>query len=349
MEFSYQKPANLPPFGQLCFDDSDEDMEVDIADVMTPSRLRGTKQPLTPLMDDDSGIGMDSDDSDNISLESSFNGLKSTPKFSMQRDNQNSEAKTITRRTLFGQISQSQLEDPGSYCKTRQGRASQRRGRGPVLKKSLSFGDSPQFSTSGEMDVKTAVARLTDEENLIGDGSQECALPTIRGKHSDLKSITGDTVVDLISGRYDDVISSFRLIDCRYPYEYEGGHVMKSENIYKQEDISGILDSVTCDGGRHILVFYCEFSSERGPKMYRKLRNADREVNKDNYPHLFYPEIYLMHEGYKSFYQHHQNFCTPQDYKPMLHKDHSNELRHFRIKSKSWSGSEKNVPHRLLF
>lgn len=57
--------------------------------------------------------------------------------------------------------------------------------------------DSPQFSTSGEMDVKTAVARLTDEENLIGDGSQECALPTIRGKQSDLKSITGDTVSQL--------------------------------------------------------------------------------------------------------------------------------------------------------
>ena len=33
-------------------------------------------------------------------------------------------------------------------------------------------------------------------------------------------------VADLLSGRYDDVISSFRLIDCRYPYEFEGGHVM---------------------------------------------------------------------------------------------------------------------------
>lgn len=106
----------LLPFGQLCFDDSDDDMEVDIAEVLTPSRLLGTKQPLTPMMDDDSGIGMDSDDSDNvrnvtqlyaqpahipnvlkervinndinlqISFESSFNGLESTPKFSMQRD-----------------------------------------------------------------------------------------------------------------------------------------------------------------------------------------------------------------------------------------------------------------------
>ena len=33
-------------------------------------------------------------------------------------------------------------------------------------------------------------------------------------------------MADLLSGRYDDVISSFRLIDCRYPYEFEGGHVM---------------------------------------------------------------------------------------------------------------------------
>ncbi|XP_078331094.1 M-phase inducer phosphatase-like [Crassostrea virginica] len=345
MEFSEQIPINLPPFGQLCFDDSDEDMDVDICDVLTPSRSCGPKKPLSPMMDEDSGIGGDSDDSDQISLESSFNGLKNTPKFSLQRDDQTSGGREA-RRTLFGGGAHPRQEDAGSYCKNRPGRLTNR--RKTFFKKSLSFGDSP-CTASAEIDVKRAVARLTDEENLIGDGSQKCALPTIWGKHSDLKTITADTVADLLSGRYDDVISSFRLIDCRYPYEFEGGHVMRAENIFKKEDVSNFLESFTCDGKRHILIFYCEFSSERGPKMYRNLRSADREVNKDCYPYLYYPEIYLMHEGYRSFYQQYKGLCTPQAYKPMLHKDHSNDLRHFRTKSKSWSGSEKNVPHRLLF
>ncbi|XP_062618496.1 M-phase inducer phosphatase-like [Saccostrea cucullata] len=344
MEFS-QKLTNLPPFGQLHFDDSDDEMDVDIADILTPSRAPGHKSLLSPMMDEDSGLGMDTDDSDQIELESSFNGLKNTPKFSLQRDDQNSGSRLIPRRTLFGQGSYKR--EDGSYCKTR--REKQITHRGTILKKSLSFEDSPLVRAE-ETEVKTAVARLTDEENLIGDGSQECSLPTIRGKHSDLKTITGDTVVALLSGRYNDVISSFRLIDCRYPYEYEGGHVMSADNIFKQTDISNILENATLDDKRHILIFYCEFSSERGPKMYRKLRSADREVNKDYYPRLFYPEIYLLHEGYKSFFQYHKNFCTPQDYKPMLHKDHSNDLRHFRTKSKSWSGSERRSgPHRLFF
>ena len=30
---------------------------------------------------------------------------------------------------------------------------------------------------------------------------------------------------DLLEGQYDDVISGYRIIDCRYPYEYNGGHI----------------------------------------------------------------------------------------------------------------------------
>ena len=49
-----------------------------------------------------------------------------------------------------------------------------------------------------------------------------------------------------------------------------------------------------------VLVFYCEFSSERGPRMARALRSKDRSVN--SYPHLHYPEIYVLRNGYKNFY-----------------------------------------------
>lgn len=36
-----------------------------------------------------------------------------------------------------------------------------------------------------------------------------------------------------------------------------------------------------------------------------------------------------------------QEFCEPPCYVPMLHKDHVNELRIFRKKSKSWTAGEK--------
>jgi hypothetical protein len=54
---------------------------------------------------------------------------------------------------------------------------------------------------------------------------------------------------------------------------------------------------------RIVLVFHCEFSSERGPKMSRFLRKSDRQANKDCYPHLFYPEIYLLDGGYKVYFE----------------------------------------------
>ncbi len=54
---------------------------------------------------------------------------------------------------------------------------------------------------------------------------------------------------------------------------------------------------------RTIIIFHCEFSSERGPSLLRFLRNQDRSLNEQSYPNLFYPELYLLEGGYKSFYE----------------------------------------------
>ena len=37
-------------------------------------------------------------------------------------------------------------------------------------------------------------------------------------------------VADVLSGKYDHVINSFKIIDCRYPYEYSGGHIKVYSN-----------------------------------------------------------------------------------------------------------------------
>ena len=74
----------------------------------------------------------------------------------------------------------------------------------------------------------------------------------------------------------------------------------------------------------------------------RFLRNEDRQAHADCYPRLLYPELYLLEGGYKAFYESYSALCRPCAYRPMLHADHTAELRHFRLKSKTWAGDRRH-------
>jgi M-phase inducer phosphatase len=59
------------------------------------------------------------------------------------------------------------------------------------------------------------------------------------------------------------------------------------------------------------------------------------------YPALHYPEIYLLHNGYKEFFENNSDLCEPHAYRQMLDSNFSNEYKHFRAKSKSWGGDAR--------
>ncbi|KAL3865041.1 hypothetical protein ACJMK2_006674 [Sinanodonta woodiana] len=201
--------------------------------------------------------------------------------------------------------------------------------------------------------IGNTVDKLCGNTEFIADGSKPYCLPTVRGRHSDLKSLTPNTVADVLKGSYSDHVESCTIIDCRYPYEYDAGHIKGAINIYRGEEVRNLLlqPTMSCfsskSSKRNILIFHCEFSSERGPKLCRFLRKLDREMHKEDYPRLTYPEVYLLEGGYKSFYESHKDLCEPCGYKPMLHQAHTSDLRHFRVKCKSWTSGEKRRPNRL--
>lgn len=202
------------------------------------------------------------------------------------------------------------------------------------------FSESIGASESKENHSPDVAREQTDK---TGDGKFPLCLPTTLGSVQDLHTITTQTLSDLLQGAYKDTVQSFRIIDCRYPYEYAGGHIKGAENIFTEEGILHLLHQKKShtENGRSILIFHCEFSSERGPRKCRFLRNKDRQLNKDKYPNLNHPEVYLLHGGYKAFYQNYKELCEPPSYVPMLHKEHANDLRVFRKKSKSWTAGEK--------
>uniref|UniRef100_A0A8B9GQA1 M-phase inducer phosphatase n=1 Tax=Astyanax mexicanus TaxID=7994 RepID=A0A8B9GQA1_ASTMX len=180
----------------------------------------------------------------------------------------------------------------------------------------------------------------TDPNNVIGDFTKAPALPTVSGKHQDLKYITPEVMVAAMSGQFSDVVERLFVIDCRYPYEFEGGHIKGALNLHLEEQIEDRFFSQPflpqSPDKRVLLVFHCEFSSERGPRMCRFVRERDRDLNE--YPNLHYPELYVLKGGYKDFFPLHKVQCEPQDYRPMVHEDYKDDLRKFRLKSRTWAG-----------
>ena len=192
----------------------------------------------------------------------------------------------------------------------------------------------------------SSLAAEEGEEELADCSGRTYALPTVKGDHSDLKAISPQTMTDLLEGKYDDRVENFYVVDCRYPYEYNGGHIQTGQNLYTEEMV---LESFfgenykasTNPDKRTVIIFHCEFSKERGPRLMRFLRKHDRKENAEAYPFLQYPEIYLLDGGYKNFYENTlKTHCEPKTYVPMFEKKYASELRFFRRKTKSWAGND---------
>ncbi|XP_007889702.1 M-phase inducer phosphatase 1-B [Callorhinchus milii] len=211
-------------------------------------------------------------------------------------------------------------------------------------------GDDPKQceGTSVRLTTTSCTANTTDfdEETDIDqmeNGSKRYLLPTVNGRQEDLMYITPATMAAVLRGEYNDVVSRTYIIDCRYPYEYEGGHIEGSLNLHKADSVINYflkepIVPVFRDQ-RIILIFHCEFSYVRGPKMCRLLREEDRNVNK--YPKLHYPELYILKGGYKAFFLQFMRYCNPPEYCPMDHEDYQEEMLKLRKKSKSWAGERR--------
>ncbi|XP_021379028.1 M-phase inducer phosphatase-like [Mizuhopecten yessoensis] len=310
---------------------SDQNMTFD-EEMMTPKVSRNKYS----FHDDDSGLGFDDDEDYEAVFGGEFSPGNDKPEITDSNENEfqihRLSKGSVVRRDLFSRkrpLQEHECDDyPASDCRT-------------LRQKSISFAIGDHDDMCESADVKMAMDLMAETGDLVADGSRPYCLPTIPGKHQDLKSISPETMCDVLRGGYDDVIASCRIVDCRYPYEFEGGQIQGAENLHTHDAVRELLRTGSGDHERHVIIFHCEFSSERGPKMYRFLRAEDRAVNKESYPSLIYPEVYLLDRGYKAFYEHDKTCCSPMFYVPMTHKGHMDDLRHFRSRSKSWAAGQK--------
>lgn len=94
-------------------------------------------------------------------------------------------------------------------------------------------------------------------------------------------------VCDLLAGKYNDKIKRYHIIDCRFEYEYEGGHIENAIHVKEMGTLDELLLSESSgvhaggvplpqpsrsgelgDGEQVVLIFHCEFSAKRAPTLY---------------------------------------------------------------------------------
>jgi len=78
-------------------------------------------------------------------------------------------------------------------------------------------------------------------------------------------------LIDVLNDVYASEIENLHIIDCRYPYEYEGGHIQSARNLYTRtqvfEEFFRKPIELKDPSKRNIFIFHCEFSSERAPSL----------------------------------------------------------------------------------
>jgi len=155
--------------------------------------------------------------------------------------------------------------------------------------------------------------------------------------------------LELTIGEKTVKFSKMVIVDARYKYEYEGGHIKDAVSIPKEVDevwrgeISHqfFKGDRAAEGANTVVIFHCEFSSKRGPAMKDWFREHDRGLNL--YPALYYPHVFLMEGGYKQFYNTFKDqpetsqdelFCPLRGYVDELCLDFSDKNKSIRKRKK---------------
>ncbi|KAJ2704367.1 m-phase inducer phosphatase [Coemansia spiralis] len=146
----------------------------------------------------------------------------------------------------------------------------------------------------------------------------EChLLPCDSASTDSIMRVDAETVSHLLAGAYNRLYDERIVVDCRFPYEYEGGHIAGAVNAPTLEALERLLLERRRADRRVVVVLHCEYSLQRAPSMACHLRRRDRELNMHRYPHLDYPEIYVLKGGYRNFFGAHRAQCEPQSYVEM--------------------------------
>ena len=155
------------------------------------------------------------------------------------------------------------------------------------------------------------------------DETQPLHLPHFFPEQDTIPRITKETLINVLDGKHGEHFEKLMVVDCRFEYEYKGGHIDGAVNFTNKEELARTLFEQAASPPRTLLVFHCEYSAHRAPIAARYVRGEDRSANAEQYPRLSYPNVYILDGGYSAFFAAHKGRCYPQSYVEMSDANHA--------------------------
>ncbi|ORY87106.1 hypothetical protein BCR37DRAFT_385521 [Protomyces lactucae-debilis] len=210
---------------------------------------------------------------------------------------------------------------------------------GPITANKVASRGLPQFRRTQSMVNSNDEFLSAGKPNVspkVEAANEPTILPSFQSREDQIRRISGATLARVLDGQYSHSYDQLQIVDCRFAYEYAGGHVHNAINISSLQALDEHPLLTDPQPTRTLVILHCEFSAVRAPRIALHLRRRDRELNAHQYPKLHYPEMYILDGGYSTFHNEYAHHAT--SYVGMKHEDHkacaSKQMHVFRKNGK---------------
>jgi M-phase inducer tyrosine phosphatase len=137
------------------------------------------------------------------------------------------------------------------------------------IRRTLSMFQDPAEVMTEDGEVEMGSPRL---ELGCPTTNEKQMLPSFTVRDDSLRRISVETMGDVLAGAYKDRYDELVIVDCRFDYEYAGGHINGAVNhnaIDTLETEFHVQDGPRpeIENKRRLIIFHCEFSAHRAPRM----------------------------------------------------------------------------------
>jgi M-phase inducer tyrosine phosphatase len=116
--------------------------------------------------------------------------------------------------------------------------------------------------------MKTETTQNALDVVMDVDENVQLALPNFvpEDKPDSLPRISQETMISVLNGVYQSAFNETKIIDCRFEYEFEGGHIDGAVNFNDKDQLAKKLFDSPSDQ-KTLIILHCEYSAHRAPLM----------------------------------------------------------------------------------